>query len=66
MTELLFAKGDQEAPRTFVRQALSGEPRITVANDFAIRLDRTCASYLFYPTEAGTLDGQSIFKFDTE
>lgn len=66
VTELLFAKGDQEALRTFIRQAPSGEPRITVANDFAIRLDRACASYLYHPTEAGTLDGQSIFKFDTE
>ncbi|RUM18842.1 hypothetical protein EFQ99_32520 [Rhizobium vallis] len=66
VTELLFAKADQEALRAFVRRAPTGEARISVANDFAIRLDRACASYLYYPTEAGTLDGQSIFKFDTE
>lgn len=66
VTELLFAKGDQEALRAFVRQVPSGEARVFVANDFAIRLDRGCASYLYHPTEAATLGGRPIFKFDTE
>ena len=65
VTELLFAKGDQEALRAFVRQAPSGEARLSVVNDFAIRLDRACAAYLYHPGEAFTLNGRPIFKFDT-
>lgn len=66
VTELLFAKGDQEALRAFIRQAPSGEARLSVANDFAMRLDRACAAYLYHPGEAFTLNGRPIFKFDTE
>lgn len=66
VTELLFAKGDQEALRAFIRQAPSGEARLAVANDFAMRLDRACAAYLYHPGEAFTLNGRPIFKFDTE
>ncbi|OWV75533.1 hypothetical protein ATY77_30880 [Rhizobium sp. R634] len=66
VTELLFAKGDPEALQAFVRQAPSGEARLSVANDFAMRLDRACAAYLYHPGEAFTLSGRPIFKFDTE
>ncbi|UVD55181.1 hypothetical protein NE852_13815 [Rhizobium sp. Pop5] len=66
VTELLLAKGDQEVLRAFVQQAPSGETRLSVANDFAMRLDRACAAYLYHPGEAFTLNGRPIFKFDTE
>ncbi|MGO7501156.1 hypothetical protein ACC681_38170, partial [Rhizobium ruizarguesonis] len=66
VAELLFAKADQPALRAFVEQAPAGQARVSVANDFAIRLDRACAAYLYHPTEAGTLQGQPIFKFDTQ
>ena len=66
VTELLFAKSDQPALRAFVEQAPAGAARVSVANDFAIRLDRACAAYLYHPTEAATLQGQPIFKFDTK
>ncbi|RSB61484.1 hypothetical protein EFD55_30665 [Rhizobium pisi] len=65
VTELLLAKGDQEALRAFVQQAPSGEARLSVANDFAMRLARACAAYLYHPGEAFTLNGRPIFKFDT-
>lgn len=66
VTELLFAKGDQAALRAFVQQAPSGEARLSVANDFAMRLDRACAAYLYHPGQAFTLNGRPIFKFDTQ
>ncbi|PDS74612.1 hypothetical protein [Rhizobium sp. L43] len=66
VSELLFAKANQPALRAFVEQAPAGQTRVSVANDFAIRLDRACAAYLYHPTEAATLQGQPIFKFDTE
>ncbi len=65
VTELLFAKADWAALTAFVGQAPPGEPRISVANDLAMRLDRQCASYLSHPGEALLLSGQPIFKFDT-
>ncbi|ACI55606.1 hypothetical protein Rleg2_2331 [Rhizobium leguminosarum bv. trifolii WSM2304] len=66
VTELLLAKGDLPALRLYVDQAPTREARVSVANDFAVRLDRACAAYLYHPTEAATLQGQPIFKFDTK
>lgn len=65
-SELLFAKGDQVALRTFIEQAPAGVARATVANDFSMRLDRGCQAYLARPGEALLLPGQSLFRFDTE
>jgi hypothetical protein len=65
-TELLLAKGELAALRTFIELAPAGAARATIANDLAMRLDRTCTAYLSRPGEALLLPGQSLFKFDTE
>lgn len=65
-SELLLAKGDQAALRTFIEHAPAGVIRATVANDFSMRLDRACQAYLARPGEALLLPGQSLFKFNTE
>jgi hypothetical protein len=64
ISELLLAKGDLIALKDFIELAPVGEARALVANDFAMRLDRACASYLAHPAEAILLPGQPIFKFD--
>ncbi|NTJ36375.1 hypothetical protein G6K86_32775 [Agrobacterium rhizogenes] len=64
ISELLLAKGDLIALKDFIEHAPVGEARALVANDFAMRLDRACASYLAHPAEAILLPGQPIFKFD--
>lgn len=66
VTELLFAKADLPALWIFVDHSPIKEARVSAANDFATRLDRACAAYLYHPTEAATLQGQPIFKFDME
>ncbi|WP_075290353.1 hypothetical protein [Pararhizobium arenae] len=63
--ELLFGKGDEKKLTEFIASAPAGEPRVALANDFAARLDRKCASYLWHPSEAVLLAGQQIYKFDT-
>lgn len=62
--ELLFAKGDLQALQALVSAAPAGEARVTAANDYAIRLDRSCSSYLYRPAEAALLAGQPRFTFD--
>lgn len=66
LSELLFAKGDMAALAAFVDAAPPGEASVFTATDFAVRLDRHCASTLSHPAEAVLLAGQPIFKFDTK
>jgi hypothetical protein len=60
VTELLFAKADYPALTAFIGQAPAGEAQVATSTDFAVRLDRACASYLSHPAEAVLLSGQPI------
>ncbi|WP_421580903.1 hypothetical protein [Shinella sp. M31] len=64
VAELLFAAGDPARLADFVLAVEPPELKLALATDFAMRLDRTCASVLSHPAEALTLAGQPIFKFD--
>nr|WP_298100482.1 hypothetical protein [uncultured Shinella sp.] len=64
VAELLFAAGDPSRLADFVLAAEPAEMKLALATDFAMRLDRTCASVLSHPAEALMLAGQPIFKFD--
>ena len=64
VAELLFAAGDHARLGDFILAVEPAEPRLSLATDFAMRLDRTCASYMHHPAEALMLSGQPIFRFD--
>jgi len=64
VAELLFAAGDPARLADFVLTVEPPELKLALATDFAMRLDRTCASVMSHPAEALTLAGQPIFKFD--
>ncbi len=66
VSELLFAKSDIRGLAAVVDAAPAGEASVFTATDFAVRIDRHCASYLSHPAEAVLLAGQPIFKFDTK
>lgn len=63
VAELLFAAGDPARLADFVLAVEPAETKLALATDFAMRLDRTCASVMSHPAEALTLAGQPIFKF---
>ena len=64
VAELLFATGDPARLADFVLTVEPPEMKLALATDFAMRLDRTCASYTHHPAEALMLSGQPIFRFD--
>lgn len=64
LAELLFAASDPARLADFVLTVEPPEMKMVLATDFAIRLDRTCASYTHHPAEALMLSGQPIFRFD--
>lgn len=64
VAELLFAAGDPARLADFVLTVEPTEMKLALATDFAMRLDRTCASYTHHPAEALMLSGQPIFRFD--
>lgn len=64
VAELLFAAGDHARLADFVLTVEPAETRLAIATDVAMRLDRTCASYMHHPAEALMLSGQPIFRFD--
>ena len=64
VAELLFVSGDPARLTDFVLTVEPAELKLALATDFAMRLDRTCASYMHHPAEALMLSGQPIFRFD--
>jgi hypothetical protein len=64
VVELLFAAGDHARLADVVLAAEPVETKLAMATDFAMRLDRGCASFMYHQAEATTLSGQPIFKFD--
>lgn len=64
VADLLFAAGDHARLADFVLAVEPEETKLAIATDFAMRLDRTCASYMHHPAEALMLSGQPIFRFD--
>lgn len=65
VVELLFAAGDHARLADVVLAAEPVEAKLAMATDFAMRLDRGCASFMYHQAEAVLLSGQPIFKFDT-
>lgn len=65
VAELLFAAGDHARLADFVLTVEPAETKLAIATDFAMRLDRTCASYMYHPAEALMLSGQPIFRFNS-
>jgi hypothetical protein len=61
---LLFAANDHARLADFVLSVEPADMKLAIATDFAMRLDRTCASFLYHPGEAMMLSGQPIFRFD--
>ena len=64
VAELLFAAGDHARLADVVLAAEPVEAKLAMATDFAMRLDRGCASTMYHQAEAVLLSGQPIFKFD--
>lgn len=64
IAELLFAAGDHARLADFVLAVEPVETKLAIATDFAMRLDRSCQSYMHHPAEALLLAGQPLFKFD--
>jgi hypothetical protein len=62
--ELMFASGDAGRLAGFMASVPVSLTSMSIANDMAKRLDRACESYLSHPTEALSLPGQPIFKFE--
>jgi hypothetical protein len=60
--ELLFAAGKVDALAIMLAGSPPTPNTVALATDFAQRLDRGCASYLWHPGEA--LAGVQIYKFD--
>jgi hypothetical protein len=64
LAELLLAAGE----RTLLAQMLETTPvtaqAVTMADDFAARVDRLCAAHLWHKGEAPLLAGRALFKFD--
>lgn len=64
LAELLFAAGKSDALTTLLAAAPTSFASVGLASDFAIRLDRLCAAYLWHPAESLLLAGSPIYKFD--
>ena len=64
VAELLFAANDHARLADFALSVEPAETKLAIATDFAMRLDRTCASFLHHPGEAMMLSGQPMFRFD--
>lgn len=62
--ELLFAAKQDHALASLILGLPKSEELVILANDFAIRMDRTCANYLQRPGESHFLASVPLFKFD--
>ena len=63
-SELLFATGQQHQLASFITTAKPDEMTVSLAEDFAARMDRSCYGYLNFPAEALTIPDPPIFRFD--
>lgn len=64
--ELLMALEDGGRLSDFIASIKDAQLKLTLATDFAMRLDRYCSAVMYHQAEAISLSGQPIFKFDTE
>jgi hypothetical protein len=64
LAELLFAAERYEDLGALLANAPPTPVTVGLAADFAQRLDRLCAAYLWHPAESVLLNGQPIYKFD--
>jgi len=64
VAELLHAAGDSARLTDFIGSVKDTEMKVALANDFAGRLDRGCASYMYHKGEALLQGGLPIFKLD--
>jgi len=63
-SELMFAAGKTRALARLIATAAPSEPTIVLAEDFAARMDRSCAGTLRTAAEAVILPDTPLFKFD--
>jgi hypothetical protein len=61
--EIVYAMGAYDALRILIADMPPTITSVGMADDFARRLDRQCASYLWHPAESVVLAG-AIYKFD--
>lgn len=62
--EIIHAMGANDALRILIADMAPSLTSVGMAEDFARRLDRQCASYLWHPAESVVLAGAPIYKFD--
>jgi hypothetical protein len=62
--EIVYATGAHDVLHTLIANLPTTSTSLGLADDFAKRLDRQCASYLWHPAESITLAGAPIYKFD--
>jgi hypothetical protein len=62
--DLLLAAGEIDALASVVAAAPGTASVLRLAADMAVQLDRMCAGYLYHPSEAVSLGGQPVYKFD--
>lgn len=62
--ELLFAAGKQHELAGLIASSKAGDDSVSLAEDFAGRMDRICYGYLNFPAEAVTYPDMPLFRFD--
>jgi hypothetical protein len=62
--EIVYAMGAYDALHALIADLPPTSTSLAMADDFARRLDRQCASYLWHLAESITLAGAPIYKFD--
>jgi hypothetical protein len=62
--EIVYAMGAHDALHALIADLPPTSTSLAMADDFARRLDRQCASYLWHLAESITLAGAPIYKFD--
>jgi hypothetical protein len=63
-TELMFAAGKQHQLASFITAAKPDDITVSLAEDFADRMDRICYGYLNFPGEAIIYPDTPLFRFD--
>lgn len=62
--EIVYAMGANDALRLLIENLPPTTTSVGMADDFARRLDRQCASYLWHMAESVVLAGTPVYKFD--
>lgn len=62
--ELLLGAGKSDQIAAQIEGRAPSATTVAIADDLLMRLDRMCASYLWYPGEALLLAGRPVFRFD--